>query len=179
MSPISGIVLVPLAYDSATGSRQWVRTYNGPVNGVDVASSVGVSADGLLVFVTGDSDQLATTDYVTIAYEASAGNERWFAAYDGPTNRVEGSCCMAVSPNRARIVVTGWSSGFGTTEWATVAYDPATGRRLWSATYRGFKYYNYPAAIGTNTSGKLAFIAGQITANTKTGYEWAVVAYRG
>jgi WD40 repeat protein len=167
-----------VAYDSATGTRQWAVTYDGPVQGDDVARSVGVRPDGGLVYVTGYSDQLATTDYVTIAYDASTGTQVWFDAYDGPTYRAEASCCLAVSGDGSRVVITGSSTGFGTTTWSTVGYVAATGRRLWTASYRGFKNYNYPADVAITEDGAIAFVAGQITDAIPGSYEWAVVAYQ-
>jgi hypothetical protein len=41
-----------LAYDLATGAQVWEERYNGPVNGDDFAKSLGVSPDGLKVFVS-------------------------------------------------------------------------------------------------------------------------------
>ena len=164
-----------VAYDADTGVQAWATTYDGPVGGQDIAHAIGVSPDSAHVYVTGTSDQLATTDYVTIAYDSASGAQTWLAAYDGPTNRVEYACCLAVSGDGRRVVVTGWSSGFGTTNWATIAYSP-TGRRVWQASYRVNKYYNFPAAIGITKNGALVFVTGQVTTPD---YEWATVAYRG
>jgi PQQ-like domain len=167
-----------VAYDAVTGARQWAVLYNGPIDGVDVARAIGVRPSGDLVYVTGYSDQLATTDAVTIAYDASTGSQVWLDAYDGPTNRSDAGCCLAVSADGSRLVVTGSSSGFGSETWSTVGYAAGTGHRVWTASYRGFKYYNYPEGVGVTADGAKAFVAGQITDAVPGSYEWAVVAYQ-
>jgi DNA-binding beta-propeller fold protein YncE len=164
-----------VAYDAETGVQAWATTYDGPVGGQDIAHAIGVSPDGARVYVTGNSDQLATTDYVTIAYDSATGDQAWLSAYDGPTNRLDYACCLAVSGDGRRVVVTGWSGGFGTTNWATIAYSP-TGRRLWQASYRLNKLYNFPFAMGMSPNASLIFVTGQVSGPD---YEWATVAYRG
>jgi hypothetical protein len=63
----SGRDYATIAYNVFTGTRLWVKRYNGPGNGNDEASSLAARAGG--VFVTGRS-QGATSgqDYATIAY---------------------------------------------------------------------------------------------------------------
>jgi hypothetical protein len=59
-----------VAYDAATGVREWGRRYNGPNDSGDVAHAVAVSPDGSRVFVTGYSGGVQTgSDYATVAYE--------------------------------------------------------------------------------------------------------------
>ena len=65
----SGADFATLAYDAATGSRLWLRRYNGPGNGRDAGFAVGVAPDGTRVFATGDSDgSTSGADYATLGY---------------------------------------------------------------------------------------------------------------
>src|SRR5437879_2104321 len=74
-----------IAYDASTGMTLWAASYNGTGNDFDEASSVGVSADGTEVFVTGQSTGSSfNIDYATIAYDASTGAKLWVKRYDGP-----------------------------------------------------------------------------------------------
>ena len=59
-----------LAYNAATGAQRWVKRYNGPGNGTDVAYSVAVSPTRGTVFVTGQSwgSNATAGDCATIAY---------------------------------------------------------------------------------------------------------------
>lgn len=72
-----------IKYDSS-GNRLWVRTYNGPANGNDRASSILLDPSGN-VYVTGYCYEWGTSlDYTTIMYDYE-GNEVWVATYDGPS----------------------------------------------------------------------------------------------
>jgi hypothetical protein len=55
-------------YNIVTGTRAWVRRYNGPASGVDAATAI--AARGGRVFVTGHSDGITPGqgDSATIAY---------------------------------------------------------------------------------------------------------------
>jgi hypothetical protein len=59
------------AIKASTGKRIWVKRYNGPGNGEDVADSLAVSPDASKVFITGRSTGgTSSFDYATIAYSA-------------------------------------------------------------------------------------------------------------
>ena len=58
-----------MAYDAATGTRDWTRLYNGPGSGDDDAEAVAVSPDSSSVFVTGASPGTSSgLDFATLAY---------------------------------------------------------------------------------------------------------------
>jgi hypothetical protein len=64
----SGLDYATIAYNAATGARQWIHRYNGPGNGNDEALSVAASPGGRTVYVTGYSTGAASgQDYGTIA----------------------------------------------------------------------------------------------------------------
>ena len=89
-----------VAYDADSGSERWVARYNGPGDGQDTATALGVSPDGSEVFVTGSSDgKTSSEDYATVAYDVSAGAERWVTRYDGPGNLFDLAAALGVSPD--------------------------------------------------------------------------------
>jgi hypothetical protein len=60
-----------VAYDASAGVKRWVRRYNGPANGDDFATALGMSPDGATVFVTGAvTGKTSPWDYATVAYAA-------------------------------------------------------------------------------------------------------------
>ena len=68
-SYMSNYDFLTVAYNDATGTQLWVRRENGPANGYDSGSALGVSPDGSRVFVTGASEGLTSSyDYLTVAY---------------------------------------------------------------------------------------------------------------
>jgi hypothetical protein len=73
------------------GDQLWVKRYNGPANGLDLARALGVSPDGSKVFVTGQSlGSGSGSDYATVAYDAASGAKLWSRRYNGPANADDG-----------------------------------------------------------------------------------------
>src|SRR6266511_4384567 len=122
------------------GTQLWVSRYNGANNPTDEACCVVVSSDGSKVFVTGSSTGASSgLDYVTIAYDSANGHELWRTLYNGPANGTDVPRAIAVDSTDSRVVVTGSSDGStsGDSDWATIAYDPATGAPLWRQRQHG------------------------------------------
>jgi len=126
----------------------WVTRYDGPASWTDVAEAVVVSPGGDRDYVTGVSTQRpARCDehgyrfswaYATIAYDAGTGEEIWVDRYRGPGRGADHANDLALSPDGGALYVTGGSGGEGTgKDYATVAYEAATGARLWVSRYDG------------------------------------------
>jgi hypothetical protein len=121
----SGFDYLTVAYEAATGAKRWVARYNGRGNGDDLVNSLGVSPDGTEVFVTGTSQGSATTasDFATVAFNATNGARLWVARYNGPGASSDEAFSLGVSPDGARVFITGGSTGSGSgSEYATVVY---------------------------------------------------------
>jgi WD40 repeat protein len=124
-----------IAYSAATGARLWVKRYNGPSNGGDVATSLAAPGNGK-VYVTGSSGGGSLSDYATVAYDAFTGTRLWVRRYNGPGNGNDEAFSLAA--RSGRVFVTGGSAGAGTRrDYATIAYSAATGARLWVKRYNG------------------------------------------
>lgn len=93
---------------SRTGSRRWVRHYQGPGLGNDTSSAVAVDDRGA-VYVVGDSPGAGPgTDYVVVKW-SSGGAYKWEVRYTGPGGESQSSA-IAVDETRASYV-TGFSRG--------------------------------------------------------------------
>jgi hypothetical protein len=117
-----------VAYSAVTGTQVWVKRYSGPAQFGDFANALGVSPDGSTVFVTGyrtGSDGFG--DYATVAYGAATGTKEWVSRYDGPAHADDSAKALAVSVDGSTVFVTGDSTGSNSYDYATVAYDAATG----------------------------------------------------
>ena len=169
---------VTLAYDAATGARLWAQRYHGPRN--DEATSVAVSPDGSTVFVTGGSEAAAFHfGYLTVAYDAATGAQLWAKRYDGPANRYDDALSLAVSPGGDTVFVTGESArANGSFDYATVAYNTATGAQLWAQRYNGPGNGDDQArSIAVSPNGDTVFVTGYSPGVT-SGQDYATVAYQ-
>jgi len=117
------------------GDVLWVREYNGPAGGNDVAEHIAVDEAGN-VFVTGSSQgHASSSDYMTLMYD-SEGQLQWEARYNGPGNGVDEARSIAVDPNGG-VCVSGGSTGVnGDYDIATIKYDQF-GQVQWIARYDG------------------------------------------
>ena len=117
----------------ANGDTAWIRRYNGPVTGEDIAYAVAVD-NAENVYVTGSSFGSGTNrDYMTIKYN-SAGVQQWVQRYNGPGNSEDRAYAIAVDGS-GNAYVTGRSSGTSY-DYATVKYNSA-GVEQWAQRYNG------------------------------------------
>jgi hypothetical protein len=122
----NGYDYVTIAYDSTTGSTEWMSRYDGPAHYSDMARSIAVIRDGSEVFVTGLSDSEPSSsgeDYATAAYDAISGAERWVSRYDGPAGDLDEAVSVVSGLDGSSAIVTGYSKAESAYEFATLAYE--------------------------------------------------------
>jgi DNA-binding beta-propeller fold protein YncE len=169
---------VTIAYDAATGARRWLARYNGPASGDDVPRSVTVSPDGHTVYVTGASaGKTSGTDYATVAYDAATGAQRWASRYNGPANNNDKANMVTAAPGGRTVYVTGTSGRNAASDFATVAYNAATGAQRWVSRYNG------PASLGDGgkalaitPDGRTVIVTGYSN-GVGSGPDYATIAY--
>src|SRR5439155_12888761 len=123
-------------------------------------------------------DPNTSYDYATVAYDAASGTRRWVARYNGPGNSNDFATALAVSPDGGSVFVTGYSfdpnSSF---DYATVAYDAASGTRRWVARYNGPGNGDDVAyGLAVSPSGAAVFVTGY-SSGSSTSLDYATVAY--
>jgi PQQ-like domain/PASTA domain len=171
---------VVIAYDAASGARLWISRYDGPAHADDEATSITVSPDGTRVLVSGYSqDQTGSDQATTIAYEAATGVRVWVARYHGPGEDDDRGSALRVSPDGTKVFVTGFSSGDTDNDYATVAYDSATGERLWAARYNGpANGYDWAHSLTVSEDGTKVFVTGESEARAERNtHDYATIAY--
>jgi hypothetical protein len=162
-----------VAYNTTTGAQSWVKRYNGPANGVDNAYHLGVSPDSRTVFVTGESYAAnGYPDYLTVAYDALTGSQQWTARYNGPGNSGDSAASLAVSPDGARVFVTGASANATSgVDFATIAYNTANGAQQWIGRHNGGA-----GDLTVSPDGAEVFVTGASVGATSY-VDYATVAY--
>jgi outer membrane protein assembly factor BamB len=172
-----------IAYDARTGVSLWQRRYDEPGPGDDLPAAIAVSPDGGTVYVTGESQrQPSRSDYATIAYDAETGAQRWLARYNGPANFNDEATALGVSPDGTRLFVTGASSsgGYYSYDYATIAYDAATGSPVWEMRYDGGGFSS-PHALGVAPSGRYVYVTGALEhpGGCCGDFDFGTIAYSG
>jgi DNA-binding beta-propeller fold protein YncE len=179
----SGADYATVAYNAATGARLWVQRSKGSGHSeFPYAASVAVSPDGGRVYVTGSRDGGSATglDYATVAYNAGSGARLWVARYNGPASRTDTPNSMAVSPAGRKVYVTGYSDGATSrADYATIAYNAATGARLWVKRYNGpANGYDSANSVVVSPAGKVYVTgASRGTGPNVENVDYATVAY--
>src|SRR5262249_49794050 len=150
-----------LAYNAATGAQRWASRYNAPANREDRASSLAVSPGGATVFVTGTSRGATSgLDYATVAYNAATGARRWVSRYNGPRNADDSAVSVAAGPGGRNVFVTGTSKG-ATRDYATLAYNAATGAPRWTSRYNGpARGADFASSLAVSPGGSAVFVTG-------------------
>jgi outer membrane protein assembly factor BamB len=165
---------VTIAFDAATGSQKWAKTYNGTANGSDVANSMAVNQATGNVYVTGQSGATIGSQYATVAYSPT-GTPLWvnrFADAIGPDN---GANAVAVNPNTGVVYVTGQSDFNGTVAFATEAIS-AAGVKQWVKHYTGPGTGADATAVTVSLATGDVFVTG-VSISGATGRDYATVAY--
>ena len=129
-------------YNAYTGQQLWAARYNGPGNRSDQAAKLAVDPATGHVYVTGRSysgSAFSSSDYATLKYDATTGQQLWVARYNGPGSGVDVATAVALDA-AGNAYVTGYSDNTSSSEsydYATLKYDATTGQQLWDIRYDG------------------------------------------
>ena len=158
------------------GGLVWTSLYSPTTGGAGTA--IAVSPSGSTVFAAGDVPGAGqfVVDFVTVAYNPQTGSQVWASQYRGPGVSIP--TAVAVSPDGSRVFVTGSSEGDGTNrDWATVAYNAATGQQLWVRRYNGpGNAGDDPAGIVAAPDGTAVFVTG-LSQGAGSGRDYTTIAY--
>jgi hypothetical protein len=181
--------LVTVAYDAATGDELWSSTWDGRPDGTDTGKQIGVTSDGRTVIVGGVSvTETDGMDYVTVAYDAQDGSERWVRTHNGlrPQHSSDVLDGLAVSPRNDLVYVTGESAGMAEfdADYVTIAYDVLDGTIAWEQRFTGLDQggADRANAIAVSEDGRQVFVTGDSYRGRPAGaavtqYDYATVAY--
>ena len=168
-----------IAYNTATGAQLWIKLYKGgPGGSCTFDNAVAVSPDGNTVYVTGQCETATGHyDYATVAYSAATGAQKWVKLYNG-SGTLNYANAVAVSPGGKTVFVTGESDSKAfLAQYATVAYNAATGAQLWVKRYSGPGSSDIAHSVAVSPNGNTVFVTGTSTSSTTTVTADATVAY--
>jgi PKD repeat protein len=108
---------------SPSGILLWSQLINTGFFSNNYATSLALSADQTEVVLTGDT--VGGTEWITALYDTSTGSRKWLVVAP------EGSAALDVAIDASQVYVTGQGSVGINSYLTVVAYDRATGERLW------------------------------------------------
>src|SRR6266702_5655146 len=158
--------MATVAYRASDGAQLWVARLNGPAG--NTGARAIVSPGGNRVFVTGEvQSKQITAEYGTVAYNATTGARLWARRYAG-----QGATSIAVSPDLAKVYVTGESHG----DYGTLAYSARTGARLWARFYGGRRSFEFANSVAVSPGGTV-LVTGGSRGPAGLNTDYATVAY--
>ncbi len=101
----------------------------------------------------------------------------WTASFADAQHGYDTAQAAVVSPDGGLVYVTGYrGNGHQTGDYLTIAFDAATGKRVWQRAYDGPQHLqDFPAAIGVSPNGSTVFVTG--TSAGAANEDVATVAY--
>ena len=116
-----------------SGDLKWVRRYDGPASGPDVAWAIAIDGNG--VYVTGQSQGRGTgADFATIRY-TRRGVQTFVKRYSGPAGGPD--VANAIAAANGMVYATGFATGVHTDgDYMTRAYGAGGGYK-WADRYDG------------------------------------------
>ncbi len=167
-----------VAYGAESGTELWSSRFTGPANASDVAVAVSVSPDGQKAFVTGHAYVSDNGDFVTLALATSSGALLWESAFAATGTSDDFPTDLAVSPDGSTVFAAGDSQlpPYGPSNYAVVAIDAASGRRLWARRYdpaRGHRAYAQDLEVSRD--GSSIYLTGYAVSGSRI--EFATVAF--
>lgn len=183
--------IVTIKYDAATGSRLWVKTYNGTGNGGDYGFAIAVDGSGN-VYVSGRSDVGGAQKFTTIKYDAS-GNvvAGWPSVYTGAFSSTFDQAQAVKVDGSGNVYVTGKSGSAGVEDFLTLKIN-SNGTIAWAKKYNGtLNGEDNAVALVLDNSAANVYVAGYsfrvggvqdfmtIRYNASTGDSSAAASYNG
>jgi outer membrane protein assembly factor BamB len=141
-----------------------------------VAGTLGVAGVNTAGAATQAPQPASAPSLATARQPAVPGAKLWVRRYHGPGKDSDAASSVAVSPSGGRVFVTGYSTDATSfnSDYLTVAYNAATGARLWTARYNGL---GSARAVAVSPDGSTVFVTGASSA-LGSGPDYATVAYR-
>ncbi|HJX07743.1 MAG TPA: PQQ-binding-like beta-propeller repeat protein [Actinomycetota bacterium] len=152
-----------VAAHATPGAELWLSRTGAARSSLDQVDGLAVSPDGSRVFVVGTVENSHAAKVEIVAHDASTGTTVWTSHYKGSGQFTDEAAGIAASPDGSLVFVAARTSAAVTRiDYITLAYDAATGVRVWKRRYSSSTLLTIdaPAAIGVSPDGSTVFVTG-------------------
>ena len=141
---------------ASPGAQLWAKRFNGPATAPTTPPRWRSARAGGRCCHRVQPRATSFEDYATVGYNAATGAQLWVSRYNGPDNGEDEASSVAVSPDGKTVFVTGYSYGTtaGEVDYATVAYNAATGAQLWVKRYISPAIQGFATAVAVSPDGR-------------------------
>ena len=163
---------------SPLGEQLWAKTHNGPGNGEDRAFGIVVDNSGNILVTGYSTGQGTQSDYTTIKYRPSDGEQLWIHSYNTPVNGEDRAFGIVVDRIN-NVYITGYITQFGSgTDIYTMKLKGTDGQPVWGHVLDNFNINSLDRAFGivVDSIGANIYLCGYLQDDT-TGFDFTVASY--
>ena len=161
----SGGLDIVLQRYTPSGTRRWVRWYDGPAHGADRVAGIAAGPNGSVTLCGATTVRGTGQDWIVLRY-ASDGTRRWAKRLTGDGSRTDRAVDVVVDASGNAVVAGTLTRSATGVDWCLAEFAPNGFRRWRTLMSTDGLRDDRPAAVTLMSSGRIA-VAGEFSTKTR------------